>query len=377
MSRDEKFLDINFQTDPPDDWDSFVMSCEPSHFEQTSSWANVESEDGWGARYIAAREGGGIVAGAMALVRRLSKIGRVGYVFRGPLIFPGLRNAALVRCSLAKALKDFARIEKLVTLVVVPAYDGAVLASEFIAEGFLRHPPMLPPAGLPPATLTLDLRQGIGSVEQSYRRSLRQEIRRASKKGVVVKAGTVADIKKFWSRHLELCRRRGVTSNVPGFGYVRRAWQELHERGRAWMFNATLEGEILSSLICLTAGHWFYAWRIGWAASSEKVYPTQAVFAQAIRTAAEAGFHCFDFMEIHPEEAARIERREKQNTKTSGVTFFKLGFGGNVRTLPPTLNWFPNAALRLTMKISGPALSSSAIFMKVIRLLTLRTKPST
>lgn len=370
MSTVERPLAITFHADPPCDWDGFVMQCEPSHFEQTSWWANVESMDGWNAKYVVARDMGRIAAGAMVLVRRQNRLGRVGYIFRGPLTRPELSNSEHLQRSMATAVKSFVRRERLVLLTVVPAYDGTALASTFLKMGFLRHPRSLPPSDLPPGTITVDLRREPGVIEQSFHKTLRNQIRQARKKGVVVKLGTTEDLELFWERHLELCRRRGVVSNVPGFGFVRRVWQEFHPLGRAWLFNAILGEDVLCSTICLGVGNWFYAWRIGWAPRSEKFYSTQAADAQAIHTAAEAGYQFFDFMGIHPDEVASIERGENLNTPTSGITYFKMSFGGSVRTLPPTLDWFPNPVLRLFMRRVGLWLFSAVNFLKFVRLLT-------
>jgi lipid II:glycine glycyltransferase (peptidoglycan interpeptide bridge formation enzyme) len=357
-------LVVTHQVDPPSDWDDFVMECEPSHFEQTSWWANVESGDGWSARYVVGREGSRIAAGALVLVRRQNRLGRVGYVFRGPLIQSDLADPGRVRLSLSKTLKELAHDERLALLVVVPPYDGDDLARTFLDRGFLKHPPSLSPRGLPPGTITVDLEQGIGAVEQGYRRSLGQEIKRARKRGLLVEFGSAEDLEIFWSRHQDLCRRRGVKSNVPGFDYARRVWDEFHHRGRAWMFKAVLDGEVLCSLICLGVGKWFYAWRIGWLPGSEKAYPTQSAFARAIEVATDAGYRFFDFMEIHPDDVARIERKENANSPTAGITFFKLGFGGTIRKLPSTLDWFPNPILRLVMRGVGLRFFSSGWFKK-------------
>lgn len=187
-----------------------------------------------------------------------------------------------------------------------------------------------------------------------------------------VKLGGAEDLGLFWARHLEFCYRSGVASNMSGFTYLRRLWHEFDQHGRAWLFNASPGEEVLCSLICLGVGKWFYAWHIGWASESKKAYPTQAVYAQPIQTAAEAGYQFLDFMEIHPDDVARFERGEKLNTPTAGITFFKLGFGGSVKTFSPTLDWFPNPALRLFMRCVGPRLFSSGNFLKLVRRLSPR-----
>ena len=351
----------------PAGWDDFVEGCEPSHFEQTSWWGNVESGDGWSSKYLVVRGRSKIVAGAMVLTRRQHRLGKVGYAVRGPLTCREEADSEQVRTFLANALKTLARKEGLALLVVVPPYNGSALASTLLGAGFLEHPSSLPPSGLSPGTITVDLRRDLSQIEQGYRRTLRQEVNRAGQQGVVVNLGTADDLGLFWKLHLDLCQRRGATTNVPRFGYVTRVWQEFHRQGRAWLFNARLNDEIICSLMCLGVGQWFYAWRIGWAPDSRKVYPTQAAFARAIQTAREAGFQFFDFMQIHLADVAKFEHGGKPDSPTAGMTFFKLGFGGVARTLPPTLDWFPNPALRLVLRAGALRLLSSGAVTTLVR----------
>ena len=353
---------VTHQADPPADWDDFVMECDPSHFEQTSWWANVESVDGWSSRYIVGRVGNSIEAGAMVLVRRQGRIGKVGYIFRGPLLRREPAAAARARGLLVSGMKRLSRQERLVLLVVVPPYDGDVLARELLGRGFLRHPRLMSPRDLPPGTITIDLRPGYEAVARGYRHTLQKQVKRAARKGVEVSLGSAEELETFWERHQDLCRRRGVRSNIPSYDFARRAWSELHDRGRTWMFQAKLDGLVLCSLICLGAGKWFYAWRIGWLPDSEKAYPTQAAFCRAIEVATKEGYHFFDFLEIHPDDVRYFEQGIRPNTPTSGVTFFKLGFGGTVKELPPALDWFPNPILRLFMRGIGLRLLSCRWF---------------
>jgi hypothetical protein len=184
-----------------------------------------------------------------------------------------------------------------------------------------------------------------------------------------VDLGTANDLGLFWNMHLQSCLRRGVATNVPSFDYLCRVWHEFSQEGRAWLFNARLASEVLCSLLCLGVGSWFYAWRIGWAPDSKGDHPTQVVFADAIRKARDAGFQFFDFMQIHPDDVTMLQRGERPTTPTAGVTFFKLGFGGSVRTLPPTLDWFPHPAVRLFMRAIGPRVFASGVHTRLIRLL--------
>ena len=358
MNMLDRPANVTFHVVPPADLDDFILACEPSHFEQMSRWASVEAGDGWSARYISERVDGRIDAGAMVLVRRQRPLGRVGYVFRGPSFRRDPIDPAKTRSHMTVALKELARRERLVLIVVVPPFGGEETASGFLDRRFLRHPPSLPPRGLPTGAATIDLRPGIGEVERGFRRSLKQEINRAVKKGLSVELGSAKDLEIFWSRHLELCRRRGVASNIPGLDYVRSVWEEFSRFGGAWMFNAALGGEVRCSRICLGAGKWFFAWRVGSAPDLEKAYPTQAALARAIATAVEAGYHFFDLLGIDWDEAVRIERGERPDTPTAGMTFFKLGMGGTVKKLPPTLDWYPHPVLRFIIGAFGRRLLS-------------------
>ncbi len=238
-------------------------------------------------------------------------------------------------------------------LVVAPAYSGETFARRARRAGFLPHPPELPPRGMSRATLTVDLRAGPQAVEMSFRRSTRQEINRGRKEGVTVRRGGAADLDRFWGEHLELCRRRGVSSNIPSRRFLDTAWETMAQERRARMFLAQAGAEDAGALICFVSGRTCYAWRIGWNGRHAAVHPTKVLYAEAIRHAAEEGCEAFDFLQIDPAVIAQLGRGEKPTDPDAGLTIFKLGFAGAVKPIPPTLVWFRHGLVRLAMRWGG------------------------
>jgi hypothetical protein len=351
----------------PNGWNEFVLECEPSHFEQTSWWGQVEATDGWSPRYAVIWRNGLIQGGALVLVRRMRRLGWVGYCTRGPLWRRDACDQARLLIELRTALTGLARKERLRLLVVTPPYEGDAVFASLQEGGFLLHPHVVPPSGLSQGTITVDLKRAPAEIEQRFRRTTRQEVARGRRKGVVISQGGAGDIASFWDLHLALCRRRQVASNVPGAGYVLRAWEELDRQGYARLYKAHVGGSLVCSLICFTVGTWCYAWRIGWSGEHADCFPTKVMYAHVMQQAAQEGLQYFDFMGVDWQDVIALEHGDTSYVSpTLGVTIFKLGFGGMPRKIAPTLDWFPNAAMRLSMRLVGQRFFSSPAAVRLL-----------
>lgn len=353
---------INISSSPPTGWNELVEHQSYPHFEQFSWYAEAEATDNWSVLYATIQKDGQIAAGALILTRIMRKAGRIGYVFRGPLCRkPTVAGKSYddLSCTL---LKKASRAAGLRFLVIVPPYDANEFSRHALNTGFARHPDFLPPSRLPTAGTLIDLRKTSDLVEKSFRSKTRQQISLGRRAGVVVEHGGATDLDEFWELHEALCQRRGVRSNIPSLAYVRALWSAFAPKERAWMFQVRLGGDLVCSLICLRAGSTCYAWRIGWNGAHADKHPTKVLYAEAIRHASAAGCERFDLMGIDPAVAAALQRGEKPVGVDAGITLFKLGFGGTVTVLPPTLIWFPNPVLRLFFKgIGFPVLRNRRI----------------
>ncbi len=256
--------ELRIANTPPPGWEDFVLQRPYPHFEQSSHWAATESQDGWESRYAYRLDDRGIEAGALILAKPVRRIGRVGYVFRGPVVRDGDISKTSVHGAASDLLKQAAGKMGLRLLVVVPPYDGEAWSAHALQTGFSLHPSRLPPTGLSRATISVDLAKTPERLEQSFRRSTRQEIKLGRKAGITVETGGAANLDEFWNLHEELCRRRGVRSNVPSLEYVRTLWTQFNAANRIWLFRARHAANTLCSLLCVRAGSICYAWRIGW-----------------------------------------------------------------------------------------------------------------
>src|SRR5689334_15891929 len=93
-------------TDP--EWDRFVEATPGGTYQQTSMWAQVKSMAGWRPVRIGLPADDAILAGCQVLVRRVSRLGTIGYVPHGPLVADG-GGAALF--AVLDAVLELARQE--------------------------------------------------------------------------------------------------------------------------------------------------------------------------------------------------------------------------------------------------------------------------
>ncbi len=363
-----------YRGEAPPDWDRFVERCDPPHFEQSSSWARVEEEDGWLPGYVIVRDDTSIQAGAQVLTRAAGWLGRVGYVVRGPLQLPQGDRAEDTIDAICRGLCAYARQERLSLLVVSPPFRGhaaaAVMKRSF---GFANHPNNLPPAHLPDGVLLIDVARPYFEVRKDIRRTTRQEIARGIRSGIKVCERAAEGLDVFWSLHQSLCRRRGVASNVPGLPYVRKLWAEFQTRSMARLFTAEVDDKPVAALICITSGAWFHAWRIGWSGEVPASHPAKVLLAHAIETAAREGYSFFDLGGLDIELARRIEAGGCCSiVRDAGITLYKLGFGGAIQELPPTVDFVPNPVLRQVYRFGGSRLLRSSSVTRLLDALGAR-----
>lgn len=73
----------------------------------------------------------------------------------------------------------------------------------------------------------------------------------------------------------------------------------------------------------------------GWSGERAGIRPNELLHWHAMRWGREAGYRWYDLEGIDPHTARAVLRGERPE-KIDGLTHFKLGFGGEVVTLPGT-----------------------------------------
>jgi lipid II:glycine glycyltransferase (peptidoglycan interpeptide bridge formation enzyme) len=338
-------------------WDSFVARCPGGHHEQTSLWGEVKGVYGWqGLRIVVAREDR-ILGGVQILIRRVGRWGRIGYVSRGPLAVSN--HPKLIDFLLAQ-LHRATSSEGLLYLALVPPYNGQVFEPGLKRLGFSPKPNVLPPGGLMPATLLLDLSPELGSLLAGMQRSTRRNVRYAARRGVTVREGTEPDVELFRQLMWTLCERRKTRPTPPQKDFFEHLWRVFHPAGLVRLFIAELEGQAVSAVVTFPFGDAVKSWKVGWTGDHAKSYPNEMMYWEAIRWARSNGYRTFDFVGIDDGLARMLENGESLDVASiHGADRFKVGFGGRPLVLPRPCYRFYHPLLRFFALAGGRKLIES------------------
>ncbi len=362
---------VSDEADDPE-WDEFVLKHPDPHHEQTSMWGRIRRPYGWRAVRLVARVDGRIVGGVQILERRIARFFTVGYVPRGPL----LGEAADIPLVIGE-LKRVARARGLTYLAVSLPFFGHALLPALEQGGFMVRPDGLPPAVWAKATAIISLERDEEAIMAAISATKRKQIRRAQKAGIVVRHGTQADLPAFAELLEALCRRKGVSSNIPLGKGLDLLWETLEPRGHLKLLMAELNGTPLSALLLVSVGEWVRAWRIGWDGQHEKECPSHLIYWEGIRWARQIGAKHFDLLGIDARDASELlAGRDRSAPYHHQTTYAKMGFGGQPVLMPGEYCYFPNPVLRFLFRTVGGPLLEAKITTKLLGTLYARSSQS-
>ena len=339
------------------DWDSFIARCPGGHHEQSSLWGQVKACYGWEPLRVIVSRAGEVLAGVQVLSRRFGRWGRIGYVTRGPIAVcdePELVEIVLLQ------LHQLAENERFAYLVVVPPYDGKGLLTVLERLGFRQKPNVLPPSGVMTATLLLDLSDDLDTLRSRMRTNTRRNIRRAGRKGIVVRDGGADDVDTFRQLMWALCERRGTSPTPPQKDFFENLWRIFHPAGFIKLFVAELAGVPVSATLIFPFGDTVRLWKVGWAGDHAEMKPNDVLYWEVIRWSKENGYRFFDFVWIDTKLAKALQGKDPVDWETvDGMSYFKTGFGGIPVVLPSPYYRFYHPLLRGLTQIGGSTLLES------------------
>jgi lipid II:glycine glycyltransferase (peptidoglycan interpeptide bridge formation enzyme) len=345
-------------------WDAFLASCPAAHFEQTSAWGAVKNIYGWKPVWVWASRNGQIVGGAMILTRRSGRFVKIGYVLRGPVWMPGDPESLDLA---VQALYRFAQSAGSTYLVVVPPNDAENLVPVLESLGFHRKPDLFPPTGLDTATLVINLEKDLDSLFAAMSMTKRQNIRRGLRKGVKVRVGDVTDADTFRKLMFIACKRRGVRANPWQEDFFQQLWDKMGSAGTVKFFMAEVEGEAVSGACAMIFGGRLQLWRVGWSGKFDKYDPNDVLHWEIIKWAKENGCKEFDFVHVPRSHARALLTGNKISDSYSGVTEYKMGFGGELRLLPEHFYRSFHPAVHSILNMGVARIVSSLAGQKVCR----------
>jgi peptidoglycan pentaglycine glycine transferase (the first glycine) len=350
------------------DWDTFVRDSPEGHYMQSSMWAEFKRAFDWTPARVVMSRSGEIVAGAQILLRHVPLLGNVAWAPKAPVLAQA--EAALRDRALDELLALLKRSRARVLLLQPPRADRTLVDA-------LRRRDFHPsPIGMAPtATILIDLDTDLDTILSKMRRKTRQHIRKGERAGVTVREGDEADLETFYRLHLATGERQHF-SPYP-LRHFTALWRTLRPSGSVRLFLADYREEAISGLVLLTHGDTVHTHAMGWSGAHPECMPNEVLYWSAIAWSREHGYRWWDFTWIDPRGAAAVARGEPlpEDLRRS-VTFFKLGFGGEVTLFPGAYDHVDNPVLRAVFHLVVPQLYRVRSVRKAQRRLRWRWVPS-
>jgi lipid II:glycine glycyltransferase (peptidoglycan interpeptide bridge formation enzyme) len=316
---------IRINDEPLDSaWDSFVRSTPGGHHLQTSLWGQVKSLQGWRALRVRLEQGGAVVAGCQALVRRIPRLGIIAYVPRGPIAVEG--NPELIAAVLEALERTLAK-DRLVYLKVQPPEHHPAAAALLRDRRFVSSSLEAAPV----ATVRVDLNRSLDEILAAMRPRTRNHIRSSERRGAVVRIAGAEEIGTYTDLVRLTAARQGFHAYPAN--YYRRMW-EVFSPDYARVLLVEHECHALAGTLLLAFGDTVVNKMAGWSGEKSKVHPNEFLQWAGIRWARESGYRYYDLEGINLALARGLLAGEDPPGARRGVAYFKLGFGGDVVVFP-------------------------------------------
>jgi lipid II:glycine glycyltransferase (peptidoglycan interpeptide bridge formation enzyme) len=352
-------------------WDAFLERTPGGHYRQSSLWAQLKAHAGWQVTRLVVTRAEAIIAGAQMLTRPLPLFGQLGYISKGPLV--GSNDLHLSRL-VVDALHQLARLHNVAYLVLQPAENGLVLERQLPDWGFRSSPKVR----MPTTTTHIDLSQDIDVLMAKMRKSTRANIRRGQTRGILVREGTRDDLDIYYRLLLEASQRKQF--EIYSKKYYSRLWESMDTGNYIKLFIAEFNAEPVSALYTIAFGDTIYTHTSAWSGRLSERKPNEVLEWSAVLWAKKHGYCFYDFEGIESEAALNFQQGESRldppNWKSDiWVTDYKLGFGGQVISLPGAYDYVYNPLLSWTYRQALPKVEHWPIVAKVVKTVVRTTQP--
>jgi lipid II:glycine glycyltransferase (peptidoglycan interpeptide bridge formation enzyme) len=309
-----------------DAWDAIVQSFDGVDVRQSYDWGELRRRDGWTpARFVAIQQGRSIAA-VSVLHRRLPALPvNVMYVPRGPVVLAGGAREGIV--ALLHELNALARVQKVAFLRMSPplSQDEPDIPALLQSCGARRLPDDFSTWNSPRIVMTLDLHGGETAVRGRMRKSTRQSLDTAIRKGVkITDAGQRDDFLDLHRLvHLN-AHRKGLP--VRGADYFQGLYP-FTEAGIGFLSFAELNSERIAAQFSVRYGHTLHILYYGVDPQFLPVGTARALDWHHLKLALSLGCRDVDFGGSGTHYPARTE------DFGYGVYQYKAGLGCQLRCL--------------------------------------------
>ena len=146
-------------------------------------------------------------------------------------------------------------------------------------------------------------------------------------------------------------RRKGATRSPD---YHSKLWRFYEPSHHVKLFLAEYEDEPISGLLTVPFGNTVVAELFGWSGEKSRCRPNDLLFWNALEWSKDNGYEIFDLGGVDISVAQALQNKNPPPEGTNwGPTRFKLGFGGSLKLLPPTVEYVSSRAFRQILRYSS------------------------
>jgi len=310
-----------------DNWNAFIEKQNHFSLLQSWDWGEFKKRLGWRVRRIGLEKKGELVAGAQILIKSfIPGLSSFAYIPRGPLVDWNDRETTGI---LFDTIHKKARKHKAICLRIEPPLLHTPENLQLIqAYGFQASAQTIQPR----CTMIIQLPEDMEKLLQSFPNYLRNNIRRAQRKGVEVDIGTQEDLNTFY-QFMKVTSQR---ANFPirSGEYYEHEWKTFHPLGQAQLFIARYKDTPIAAKLSVRFGEHSAAFH---AASLQEYHGLRAndlVWWTAIKWARDQGCLTYDLWGI-PDEVGEMTIRneaipEGMSGGLWGVYYYKRHYSGDV-----------------------------------------------
>jgi hypothetical protein len=321
-------------------WDDFLRTTPCGQFQQASAWADYKAGEGWHHHRMILTSGDAIVGG-FQLLWRATRLGRIGYVSKGPVACP----EAVDRIRLLEVLLEDVAAELGLRAVIVQLPDESRAdAVQALGRDLIRDNPM----GVIEATYVVDVRRNKEELFARMGRILRQNVRTAMKQAAMtIRVGDEQDLPRFFELMEATCVRQSTKPNPPSLDAVRRLWRAFSGTNEVRLTFADCAGATPAATLSILFGDRMSVWKKGWDGSRSDWHPTKLLEWDAIEWAHDHGYRVCDFGSFNRVAATKIIGGQPASAlDLTSRDAFRIRFGGVPQLLPAAHILVPNVFYR-------------------------------
>jgi GNAT acetyltransferase-like protein len=306
-------------------WDTFVAETPDSDVTQLSAWARIRRFAGFEPLYLTAYDGREIVGGAQVLIRRVAKVGMIGYVPFGPVMHADLAGRAALSGALASAFQKLVS-KGMKVIFMQPPHGTDDVSAQLLDRGFRASDALVAPR----ASMRLDLTLDEEELHRRMNKRLRTWTNRWADRGVTVRLGSRADVPLL--ADLLAMSADHQQFNPMSLEYLQLLYDELAASDNVVLFVGEVDGEPVAVDLLTSCGGVLRDRLVGFdrSSSASKLSVPGAIKWEAIRWAKKNGFYALDFGSLDLETATALLAGQRLTPATArGGDWFKISFGGD------------------------------------------------